>query len=150
GDNIFNVLQKTAELNGNKIIPVPKGLGASEAKLPFYIDKHNSGANSLRGGGNQFAQGTGATIAVTTLDNFVAENHLRHVDFIKADIEGAERDLLKGATQTLKKFAPKLALCTYHLPDDKQVLEKLILDANPNYTVRHLRHKLFAAVINKT
>jgi hypothetical protein len=69
---------------------------------------------------------------------------LSQVDFIKSDIEGYERNLLLGAKNTLKKFAPKLAICTYHLPDDPQVLESIIKDANPDYKVVHLRHKLFA------
>ena len=85
-------------------------------------------------------------IVITTLDKFVEENKLERVDFIKADIEGAERDMLRGACNTLKTFAPKLAICTYHLPDDPEVLEKIILEANHNYTIVHLRHKLFAAV----
>jgi hypothetical protein len=86
-------------------------------------------------------------VSITTIDKFVEENKLERVDFIKSDIEGAERDMLRGASNVLKTFAPKLAICTYHLPDDPDVLEKIIKDANPAYTVVHLRHKLFAAVI---
>jgi hypothetical protein len=52
---------------------------------------------------------------------------------------------LLGAKEILKKFAPKLAICTYHLPDAPQVLESIIKEANPDYKVVHLRHKLFAS-----
>jgi hypothetical protein len=83
-------------------------------------------------------------IQITTLDKFAHEQNLKSVNFIKADIEGAERDMLVGASGVLKEFAPKLALCTYHLPDDPEILEGLIVDANPNYRVVHLSHKLFA------
>ncbi len=86
-------------------------------------------------------------IALTTVDEFVKENNLQRVDFIKADIEGAERDMLRGARETLKRFAPKLAICTYHLPDDPQVLERIIKEANPDYTVVHTLHKLMAMVV---
>ena len=44
------------------------------------------------------------------------------VDFIKMDIEGAERDALKGAAQTLKTYKPRLMLDMYHRPDDAVVL----------------------------
>jgi hypothetical protein len=54
--------------------------------------------------------------------------------------------MLKVAGGVLKEFAPKLALCTYHLPDDPETLESLIKDANPNYRVVHISKKLFAAV----
>jgi len=74
-------------------------------------------------------------VRTTTLDNFVHENNLQKVDFIKADIEGAERIMLKGARQVLRDFSPKLSICTYHFPDDPQVLRELTLDANPNYVI---------------
>ena len=80
------------------------------------------------------------------LDAFVDKNNLPRVDFIKADIEGAERDMLMGAKQVLKEFAPKLAICKYHLPDDPQVLRGLILEANPDYVIEERWKKMYAHV----
>jgi hypothetical protein len=109
----------------------------------MFVDKSGSGeANSIVGGG---AGSYTEEIAITTLDKFVQEHNLKRIDFIKADIEGSERDMLKGARSVLKEFAPKLALCTYHLPDDPQVLENIILESNPRYRVKHISKKLFAA-----
>jgi FkbM family methyltransferase len=139
----FQVLLKTVELNDNKIYPIQKGLSNEECELLIYKDSGNSGASTIIPKENRIME----TIAITALDKFVKENNIKHIDFIKADIEGAERDMLKGAAWVLKNFAPKLAICTYHLPDDPQVLENLILEANPSYTVKHLRHKLFAMVV---
>lgn len=90
--------------------------------------------------------GQSIEIATTTLDEFVVGNGLQRVDFIKADIEGAERLMLKGAQETLRCFAPKLSICTYHLPDDKEVLEALIKQANPDYVIEHRWQKLYAHV----
>jgi FkbM family methyltransferase len=142
-DNLFSILSETAELNQDKIVPIKKGLGNIEGELTLYKND-NSVANSfvIKEKDAIFEE----KIQIIELDKFIEENKLKRVDFIKADIEGAERDLLKGATQVLKKFAPKLAICTYHLPDDPEVLERLIKEANPNYKVVQLRHKLFAAV----
>lgn len=81
-----------------------------------------------------------------SIDEFVSRYQIESVDFIKADIEGAERFMLAGATETLKKFAPKLSICTYHLPDDKEVLEAIIKAANPNYIIEHKWQKLYAHV----
>jgi FkbM family methyltransferase len=145
----FQWLCKTKLLNnvkgGGGILPIQKGLGSSECETNIAHYTDNSGANTVtvKSGINT------EKISITTLDKFVEENKPERVDFIKADIEGSERDMLKGATNVLKTFAPKLAICTYHLWDDLVVLEQIIKEANPAYTVVHLRHKLFAAVINK-
>jgi len=54
-----------------------------------------------------------------------------------------------GAKRVLKEFAPKIAICTYHLPDDPQVLRELILDANPNYVIVERWKKMYAYVPKK-
>ena len=138
----FALLCETAKLNNNLIIPVQKGLSNTEGEATMTIDSWSWGNSII------LERSVGKEIVhLTTIDNFVEENKLEKVDFIKADIEGSERDMLRGATNVLKTFAPKLAICTYHLPDDPQVLEQIIKEANPNYTVVHLRHKLFASVV---
>ncbi len=83
-------------------------------------------------------------VATISLDEFVKKNNISRVDFIKADIEGAERLMLQGAQNTLSRFAPRLVLCTYHLPDDPEVMERLILEANPRYVIEHKWKKLYA------
>lgn len=94
--------------------------------------------------------GDSIEIGITSIDEFVAGRQLTRVDLIKADIEGAERLMLAGAQNTLKRFAPKLSICTYHLPDDKEVLEELILRANPHYVITHKWQKLYAHVPGRT
>ncbi|MDR1272973.1 MAG: FkbM family methyltransferase [Odoribacteraceae bacterium] len=143
-EETFRLLRETRDLNAGQIFPVQKGLGSVEGEVDIAINEENSGANSIARGarGERLER-----VSITTLDRFVEENRLPRVDFIKADIEGAEREMLKGSVNVLKTFAPRLAICTYHLPDDPGVLERLILEANPAYTVKHLRHKLLAMVV---
>lgn len=85
-------------------------------------------------------------IEAITLDQFVEMNHISKLDFIKADIEGAERLLLAGAKEVLQKFAPKLAICTYHYPEDPALLSFMIKQANPNYIIEKAYGKLYAYV----
>lgn len=140
----YSVLLTTVKLNGfNRIIPIKKGLGDVDGYLPMALDPQNSGANSI-----SFSRSSDIEeIEITTIDSFVSSHNLKRVDFIKADIEGAERAMLLGAKETLRTYAPKLAICTYHRSDDPIVLEKLILQANPKYTIIHLNKKLVAQVL---
>ena len=140
-------LEKTAQLNGN-IIPVQKGISDKTTKTSFFLDKNISASFSFKSECQEddTAPENIESVETITIDDFVRENNLSRVDFIKSDIEGFERNLLKGAKETLKNFAPKLALCTYHLPDDPEVMAKLIKEANPKYNIVQKRMKLFASV----
>jgi FkbM family methyltransferase len=48
--------------------------------------------------------------ATTTLDEFVADQKLDRVDFIKVDVEGAELSVLAGAEKTLATYRPAVVL----------------------------------------
>ena len=133
-------LKKTKELNNNIQI-LEKGLGDKSGSFSLSNNQGNTGANQIT---EQIDNSE--KIEVTTIDEFVVENNLERIDFIKADIEGFERYMLMGAKETLRRFSPKLAICTYHLPDDPEMLSRIILDANPNYTIIQKRKKLYAMV----
>lgn len=138
----YDWLCKTVRLNDSSIIPIHKGLGNEITKMRLSTNGKNGGSNTLM----RDTQDGGEFAEMTTVDAFVADSKLSRVDFIKADIEGFERYMLMGARETLKNFAPKLTICTYHLSDDPEILEKIIRDANSQYKIVHLQHKLFASV----
>jgi hypothetical protein len=59
-----------------------------------------------------------------TLDKFFGQEN---IDFIKADIEGAEPQLLTGAKIILSRKIPiKIVLCTYHRHNDADVLNRIL------------------------
>jgi FkbM family methyltransferase len=60
--------------------------------------------------------------------------------FIKMDIEGAEPDALRGATNALRTKAPTLAVCLYHARHHLWELPKAIREANSDYRVFLRRH----------
>jgi FkbM family methyltransferase len=137
-----NYLTKVAAWNRN-ITVCPFALWDKEEELTFSVSQVNPHSASA-------AMNTGykmvdhVTVHALSLDEFVQQNNISHIDFIKADIEGAERRLLMGAKRVLKEFAPKLSICTYHLPDDPFVIRRLIQESNPNYTIIESANKIYA------
>lgn len=75
----------------------------------------------------------------TSIDEFVKNNNIEKIDFIKMDIEGSELSALNGCRDTISKFAPKLAICIYHKPEDWISIPKKIRELNPKYKL-YLKH----------
>jgi len=138
-------LNKTADLNKG-IVAVNAGVG-DEDSVAAIQGVSNAAYLDKEGGkdGTPFQE-----VRIVSLDSFVKENNVPRIDFIKADIEGFERNMLQGAKGILNNFAPKLSICTYHLHDDPQILADIILGANPNYFIVQRKHKLCAWVPNRT
>jgi FkbM family methyltransferase len=66
-----------------------------------------------------------------TIDQTVRELAISKVHFIKTDIEGAERQALKGAAHVLSVHAPRLAVSSYHYSDDPAVLREIVQGYHP-------------------
>lgn len=73
------------------------------------------------------------SLPLTTIDLIVDELRLEQVDFIKMDIEGAERQALEGARRTIQRYKPRLSIATENLPDDYEVLPKVVAEVEPSY-----------------
>ncbi len=76
-------------------------------------------------------EGPPLRLPVTTIDQIVSELGLPSVEFIKMDIEGAEKNALRGAKTTLAKYGPALAISSEHLPDDVERIPALVNELVP-------------------
>ena len=72
-------------------------------------------------------------LTTDTIDALVSRGALDRVDFIKIDVEGAELEVLKGAAHTLRTQQPRLALATYHRPDDLAVFPAFVASLGLEY-----------------
>lgn len=137
-------LQRLKEEYVDSLIICPYALADRVGRAKFHVQNFDLlGASLLE---NNNIIDCDYDVEVITIDEYVRKNKLSKVDYIKADIEGSERDMLLGATETIRKYSPKISICTYHLEDDKEILEKRIKDINPAYVVEHRWKKLYAYV----
>lgn len=112
--SILSTVKKLHRLKNVGIVPL--GLGDEAGTLTLNIPIKSSGS---LGYGLSHIGAVEAddkrptyqeTITIVTLDDYVAENNITRVDFIKADIEGWELRMLAGAEETLKTHKPALFL----------------------------------------
>lgn len=59
--------------------------------------------------------------------------------YIKYDVEGAEKEAIKGTHQTIETYSPKLCIAVYHRLYDMIDIPLQIKSINPNYSF-YLRH----------
>lgn len=73
------------------------------------------------------------TIDMVTIDHFMNDQKLDRVDFIKADIEGCEVEMLQGARETFANYHPRFAIALYHSIDDLLRIPLALMDIHPHY-----------------
>ncbi|MBL8226940.1 MAG: FkbM family methyltransferase [Bryobacterales bacterium] len=118
------------DLAAKRVVLVPAGAWSSEKTIELNVGVANSGTGSMVVKETQSAI---VTVPVRPIDAMVAELGLTKVNILKMDIEGAEREALKGASETMRKYKPRLMLDAYHLPDDRTVIPQVVQAANPDY-----------------
>lgn len=145
---LARALEKTLETHIKagraKVFQLALGDEIKEEKI--MLDFVNAGASVLEDSDRTFPKPSSASveIKIETLDHLYEKGLIEKVSFIKADVEGYERKLLKGAFKLIKAFQPKLALCHYHAEDDLEVLSKLIKDLELGYRLSLNDEVLFA------
>ena len=87
-------------------------------------------------------------IQVTSIDEFSSEKNIK-IDLIKMDIEGSEIEALLGARQTIRKFKPRLQICSYHKFDDLWEIPILIKKLSPDYLLYlgHHTQNIFETIV---
>ena len=78
-------------------------------------------------------------IAARSVDSVLGR---KAATIIKMDVEGFEREAIWGSANTIRHFAPKLAVAVYHRNEDIFELPLLIRHLNPKYKL-YLRHRLY-------
>lgn len=105
----FKVLERTVQSCGNVVVN-NCALGNADGAVVLHLPGNDDGQASLRvhSGGSWLPSVSviDHQCRMTTLDKY-AEN-LTKIDFIKCDVEGAERLVLTGAVDSLRRHSPLL------------------------------------------
>ena len=105
--------------------------------FPYALWSENTTLNFSGGGGRQSALSEeGYEVEAVALDSILKGKKLT---YIKADVEGAEKEALEGMSRILKEQKPKLCISAYHRSADIFELILQIHIINPEYKIS-LRH----------
>ena len=103
-----SILQKIQEIK-----MINKVLWDGKETLEFDINHDGLGGSSITKA-NQRKNATKKQVESISIDEFMEENKIEKLDFIKLDIEGAELNTLKGGINSIKKHRPQIAVAIYH------------------------------------
>ncbi|MEM7692842.1 MAG: FkbM family methyltransferase [Pseudomonadota bacterium] len=106
----FKHLCRTKDLSGANVVrPRQFAVGRTAGTAAFFDNPTTASASHLVTA-DTIGRDASAEVPMTTLDAFTAEEALPRLDLIKIDVEGFEREVLAGATDTLSRFAPRVLM----------------------------------------
>ena len=99
-------IRHNAELNDFKQIEViEKAVSNTSGTGEFLLAKY-SGGHALATADAPPDLAGKVTVDLVSIDDLIASEQIEPPNFVKIDVEGAELDVLKGMTQTIKTYQP--------------------------------------------
>jgi FkbM family methyltransferase len=105
GRNIVRHSVALGVADGREVMSVPVRHGAPVTGRSFLT----AGAAGL-GSNVEFDEHLEVVVRTQTLDAFVTDQGIERLDFVKADVEGAELRVLEGGVDAIERFRPKVLL----------------------------------------
>ena len=128
----IEVARQNMQINGcGNVEVLPNALSDRASNFTVTLNPHSNSAAFVTDAPRK-ADETVVSVEAVTLDDFV-EKRAISVDFIKADIEGAEMQLLRGGTKTITRDAPVCAFSLYHKQEDYWQIPQFLKELRPDY-----------------
>jgi len=142
----FEPIHETVVILKKNAAPYPNifcfelGLGDVKASKPMMVDPAGPDGNRMADAIIDMPEDPGRNetrnVPVMTIDDFVAERSVPHIDFIKMGVEGYEGKILLGAAKTIRRYKPTIVMSAYHSKHDVQELPRILESIQPGYRVK--------------
>jgi FkbM family methyltransferase len=109
GQRELELLRHNIQLNNlSNVTVVESAVGDLDGIVEFVVS-HDGALNSIKETKHP-AQSLKEKreVNITRLDSYIAANHIYRVDFIKVDVEGAEKLVFEGASELLSQMQPTI------------------------------------------
>ena len=123
------------EIAEGRVVIYPKGVWDKDDVLELNVYENSALDSFVMDVRNEVPgqKPTKVRLPLTTIDKLVAELNLEKVDYIKMDIEGAERRAIMGGQETIRKFRPRMSIATENLEDDYLKVPEAVQSVRSDY-----------------
>ncbi len=104
----YSLLEKKTKKYGSRAKLFKIGVFNKNEKAEFNLDLMRPDSSSLLPPEDKKQKLGTETVTLRRLDDFVAEHKIQHIDFMKIDVEGAEKEVIEGGLDTLKNRVDNL------------------------------------------
>lgn len=117
---LADILRQNIEMNnlGSKVHAVRSAVSDGVGQAMFYECEDNAYSSLKNTQRKQIIRSS--PVPVTTIDQFVSEKGINNLALIKIDVEGFETEVIRGATNALKRMSPDLFVEIYKGTDSNQ------------------------------
>lgn len=131
--NIF-LIEPNPSFNASLHLTFSRYLQLGKVKILNYALGSTEGTIRLTDdGGSSMVSESGIACTMLTVDNlFEKENK---IDFFKADVEGFELEILRGARMYIMQHQPKIAITCYHPGNNYEEIIRFVKEIVPDYRV---------------
>ncbi|MCU0350597.1 MAG: FkbM family methyltransferase [Flavobacterium sp.] len=120
--SFVKALQQTFIKHSNKVEIVQAAVGDFCGEVPFE--------ESSLDGSLYLSETSTNFVEIKTVDAIVGN---QNITYLKADVEGFEQQVIAGATQTIKRCKPKIAITCYHKQNNADEMIAAIKAIVPEY-----------------
>ncbi len=130
----YGIINEVCDLNHvHNVVPVCFACGDSDGETELFHTVDGVGDGIVERKGIEYRNSS--KIPMVKLDSFIKENGI-NVGLIKADIEGGEMAMIKGAAETIREQKPAMLISVYHTFRDFFEIKDLIKSIDDSYRFR--------------
>jgi FkbM family methyltransferase len=104
-DNVHSVRHNAQLNNFSQVEVIAKAVSHTTGSGQLLLAKYSGGHTLAVTDAPPDLAGE-VTVDLVSIDDLIAQNKIQPPNFVKVDVEGAELDVLKGMTETIKTYQP--------------------------------------------
>jgi FkbM family methyltransferase len=111
----YQVLTTNLMLNNiHNVVPNPSAVGSTKKDVDFVVARDGAYSSFVETGRKGVLERI--RVPMTGLDEYCQSQHVSRIDVLKVDVEGAEEQVIEGASGLLRDCPPRLVMLELHEP----------------------------------